>query len=165
LGIDYAAPRGTPVYAAADGTVTFSGRKGGYGKYIVLSHGASYSTHYGHLHTIAKEIRKGARVRQSQCIGTVGSTGLSTGPHLDYRMKNGNKFINPLTIALPPSEGIDEKHKAQFDIIKETCLAAFELRFASQNGFHILDIATDETKPTTIKKVSHTANDDTESNS
>ena len=94
LGIDYAAPSGTPVDAVADGTVTYAGRKGGYGNYVEIKHANSYVTSYGHLKSFGKGIKKGARVTQGQTIGYVGSTGLSTGPHLDFRIKYKNKFID-----------------------------------------------------------------------
>ena len=94
LGIDYAAPSGTPVDAVADGTVTYAGRKGGYGNYVEIKHANSYVTSYGHLKSFGKGIKKGARVTQGQTIGYVGSTRLSTGPHLDFRIKYKNKFID-----------------------------------------------------------------------
>lgn len=140
LGIDYAAPKGTPVYAAATGTVMFSGWKGGYGNYVEILHGASYQTCYGHLHNIAKGIRRGTKVTQGELIGTVGSTGLSTGPHLDYRMKIGPKYVNPMAICPPSSEGITEMERQEFETVKQSSLAAFDLRFAKQSGCHILDI-------------------------
>ena len=98
LGIDYAAPSGTPVDAVADGTVTYAGRKGGYGNYVEIKHANSYVTSYGHLKSFGKGIKKGARVTQGQTIGYVGSTRLSTGPHLDFRIKYKNKFIDFLKL-------------------------------------------------------------------
>lgn len=97
-GLDFAAPRGTPIYAAGDGVVQFAGRKGSYGKYVQIRHNATYSTAYAHMHRIAKGIRNGKRVKQGQKIGAVGTTGRSTGPHLHYEIvKNGHR-INPLTV-------------------------------------------------------------------
>ncbi len=139
LGIDYAAPRGTPVYAAADGTVSFAGNRGGYGKHIRIRHGASYTTYYGHLHRIAKGIRSGARVTQGQFIGTVGSTGLSTGPHLDYRMKRGGDFVNPMTVSLPSKEGISEEDRPQFASVLHECRSVLEWRFA-ETGCFLVDV-------------------------
>ncbi|MCK4926657.1 M23 family metallopeptidase, partial [Candidatus Aerophobetes bacterium] len=86
LGIDYAAPLGTPVSAIADGKVTFAGWKGDNGRLIKIKHAQSYSTSYGHLSRIAKGVRRGKEVEQGEIIGYVGSTGLSTGPHLDFRV-------------------------------------------------------------------------------
>lgn len=105
LGVDYAAPQGTPIWAVADGTVVFAGWKGGYGKFIEIRHASGYSTTYGHLSGFAKGIKVGARVKQKQIIGYVGSTGLATGPHLDFRMKKNGKFVNPLSqpnVKIPP---------------------------------------------------------------
>ena len=96
LAVDYAAPLGTPVRAAADGVVVYAGWYGSYGKYIAIRHNSVYSTTYGHLHKIARGIRKGVRVRQGQVIGYVGKTGLATGPHLCYRVIKNGRSINPL---------------------------------------------------------------------
>ena len=96
LAVDYAAHSGTPVKAAATGVVTYAGRKGGYGNYVELRHNGAYSTTYGHLQRFAKGIKKGARVKQGQVLGYVGSTGLATGPHLDYRVIRNGGSINPL---------------------------------------------------------------------
>lgn len=94
LGIDYAAPVGTPVESVADGTVIFQGYKGGFGNYMEVSHPNNYVTCYGHLKGYAKNVKKGSRVRQGQTIAYVGSTGLSTGPHLDFRLRQGNKYMD-----------------------------------------------------------------------
>ena len=94
LGIDYAAPAGTPVQAVADGTVRYAGRKGGYGNYVEIRHANGYTTMYGHLKSYGKGIKSGAKVKQGQTVGYVGSTGLSTGPHLDFRIKEKNKFVD-----------------------------------------------------------------------
>jgi murein DD-endopeptidase MepM/ murein hydrolase activator NlpD len=95
LGVDYAAPVGTPVWAIADGTVTAAGWNGGYGKQVVLKHANGYQSMYGHLSRIAPELRKGKTIRQKQIIGYVGSTGLSTGPHLDFRLLKNGFYRNP----------------------------------------------------------------------
>ncbi|HEX2959995.1 MAG TPA: M23 family metallopeptidase, partial [Chitinispirillaceae bacterium] len=95
LGIDYAAASGTPVLAAADGFVRFAGRNGGFGNLVILSHGGVYETYYGHLRSFGAKIRTGAHVSQGTIVGTVGATGLATGPHLDYRMKHHDSFVNP----------------------------------------------------------------------
>ena len=101
FGVDYAAPRGTPVHAVADGVVTWVGRKSQAGKTIKLRHGGGYRTAYLHLYRYARGIRKGGRVLQGQVIGYVGSTGLSTGPHLDYRLIRRGRYLNPLKAELP----------------------------------------------------------------
>lgn len=94
LGIDYAAPTGTPIQVVADGVVTFVGTKGGFGKYIEVRHANNYTTSYGHLNSYASKIKKGTKVKQGDTIGYVGATGLATGPHLDFRIKEGNKFVD-----------------------------------------------------------------------
>jgi murein DD-endopeptidase MepM/ murein hydrolase activator NlpD len=99
--IDYAAPTGTPVVASARGSVSSAGWEGGWGNMIRLRHDGGYTTHYGHLSAIAKGIRSGASVAQNQVIGYVGSTGWSTGPHLDYGMKLNGSPVNPLALNLP----------------------------------------------------------------
>ncbi|MDR1395181.1 MAG: M23 family metallopeptidase [Deltaproteobacteria bacterium] len=96
LGVDYAAPSGTPVSAVAGGTVEFAGRQGGYGLLVILRHGETYQTMYGHLSRIAPGIRKNAEVEQGSLLGYVGATGLATGPHLDFRLKKNNEFVDPL---------------------------------------------------------------------
>lgn len=114
LAIDYAAPTGTPVWAVADGTVEFAGRKGGNGIQVLLRHRAGYKTYYNHLSRIAKGVRPGARVAQKQVIGYVGSTGLSTGPHLDYRVSRNGRFVNPLAEKFLPGEPIPAAQRASF---------------------------------------------------
>jgi murein DD-endopeptidase MepM/ murein hydrolase activator NlpD len=102
LGVDFAAPVGTPVVAVGDGTVTFAGSKGANGNLVTIRHAHRYETYYLHLRKIARGVRKGSRVEQGQVIGWVGSTGASTGPHLDFRVKHRGKFVNPLKLTLPP---------------------------------------------------------------
>ncbi len=108
FGVDYAAPPGTPVRAVADGTVVLCSWNGGYGKQIILRHRNGYSTYYGHLLGYASGIKKGGPVRQQQIIGYVGSTGLSTGPHLDYRLAKEGRFRNPLKESFPAGNPIEK---------------------------------------------------------
>jgi len=98
LGVDLAAPKGTPVMAAADGKVEFVGRRGGFGKTVILKHHGGYKTYYGHLNGYKKGLKKGSEVRQKDIIGYVGSTGVATGPHLDYRIQYNGVFKNPFGI-------------------------------------------------------------------
>lgn len=95
-GIDFKAGYGAPIYAANDGTVTYAGRKGGFGNYVRINHGGGIGTGYGHMSKIAA--KNGQRVRRGQIIGYVGSTGLSTGPHLHYELYKGGKAVNPLSV-------------------------------------------------------------------
>jgi murein DD-endopeptidase MepM/ murein hydrolase activator NlpD len=113
-GVDYGAPVGTPVHATADGTVIFAGRKGGGGNMVTVRHANGYETSYLHLSRFRNGIRRGARVRQAQVIGYVGSTGLSTGPHLDYRVTLNGKWINPLAISSPPVKPLSEERLQRY---------------------------------------------------
>ena len=103
-GVDYAAPRGTPIYAAGDGNVQFAGKSGGYGNLVIIGHDKRISTAYGHMLRFAPGLRKGQRVRQGQVIGYVGMTGLATGPHLHYEFRVNGQQRNPLTVTLPKPE-------------------------------------------------------------
>ena len=137
LGVDYAAPTGTPVSAAGNGTVVFAGYKGQNGKMIRIRHNGSYETYYGHLSRIPRKIRRGAKVSQGDIIGYVGSTGLSTGPHLDYRMKRNGKFVNPLKISLPRGKSIPTKLIASFKktvVVLEARLAALTKPVVASSG-------------------------------
>lgn len=117
-GIDYAAPTGTPVEAAGGGRVVFAGWKRGYGKFVTIKHNNGYITSYGHLSRIARNVNAGSKVGQGDVIGYVGSTGISTGPHLHYEVKLGNKLINPLSIKVVADKTIGKKEKQQFAVLK-----------------------------------------------
>ena len=114
LGVDFAAPTGTPIYAGGDGKISMIGRYGNYGKYVRIRHNSTYSTGYAHLSGFAKGMKKGKRVRQGQVIGYVGSTGMSTGPHLHYEVMVGNKRINPMTLKLPSGRKLKGHELAAF---------------------------------------------------
>jgi murein DD-endopeptidase MepM/ murein hydrolase activator NlpD len=124
LGVDYAAPTGTPVRAAADGVVVSAGRSGGYGKVVRLRHKRGFETLYGHLSRI--DVRRGQRVEQGERIGSVGMTGLATGPHLDYRTIRSGVFVNPLTIQPPPPEPVRAAARAAFEEVRDRELALLE---------------------------------------
>ena len=113
-GVDYAAPRGTPIKAAGDGKLTFVGRKGGYGKTVMIQHGGKYGTLYAHMSRIKPGMRRGKKVRQGQTIGYVGSTGRSTGPHLHYEFRVNGVHRNPLRVRLPDAAPIRAKYKTDF---------------------------------------------------
>ena len=115
--MDYAAPAGTPVSAPADGVVEFAGRKGANGNLIILRHPNGYKTYYGHLLRFAKGTGRGRKVAQGDVIGFVGSTGRSTGPHLDYRIKKGGRNINPLALKSQPSRKLDGKFRREFEAL------------------------------------------------
>ena len=120
LGIDLAAPAGTPILAASEGKVIQRGRNGGFGKTVIVKHAGGYKTHYGHLSRYAKNIKVGSRVQQKDVIGYVGSTGISTGPHLDYRISINGVFKNPFSLKFKPNHIItgDELTSFQQMIIK-----------------------------------------------
>jgi murein DD-endopeptidase MepM/ murein hydrolase activator NlpD len=124
LGVDYAAPIGTPVRAAADGVVVATGWADGYGKIVRLRHARGLETLYGHLSRI--DVRSGQRVAQGDLVGAVGMTGLATGPHLDYRTLRNGVFVNPLTIQPPPAEPVPASARADFDATRDRELAALE---------------------------------------
>lgn len=113
-GIDFAAPAGTPVVSAGDGVVEFAGYKGANGNYIRIRHNNTYQTAYLHLRNFAKGIKPGTKVKQGQIIGYVGSTGRSTGPHLDYRVFKDGIAVNPFTLELPATDKLDNQEYAHF---------------------------------------------------
>ena len=115
LGVDYAAPLGTPVRAGGNGTVVAATRKKGNGRYVQIRHtNREYETFYLHLSRFAKGIGKGSQVKQGQVIGYVGATGYATGPHLDYRVKKGGRFVNPRKLKLPAAAPVPEELRLEF---------------------------------------------------
>ena len=139
-GTDYAAPRGTPIRAAGDGKVIFAGVKGGYGNVVIIKHGQIYTTLYAHMRNFAKGIRVGKRVKQSQTIGYVGTSGLSTGPHLHYEFRINGVHRNPQTVPLPKARGVNDNERAEFLIAANRLKAQMTLfaeaaTLASSNVF------------------------------
>lgn len=127
-GVDYAAPAGTPVYAVGNGRVIAKAHQAnGGGNYIKIKHNGVYTTTYMHLSRFAKGIKVGSEVKQKDVIGYVGSTGLSTGPHLDFRVYENGKPINPLLIKSQPKKPISEANRAAFSVVRDSlvqCLRA-----------------------------------------
>ena len=120
-GVDYAAPKGTPVYAIGSGKVIKKGwDANGGGNYIKIRHNSTYVTTYMHLSGFAKGLKEGDFVKQKQVIGYVGSTGLSTGPHLDFRVHENGKPINPLTIKSQPKKPVSEENKEAFGVLRDS---------------------------------------------
>ena len=117
-GVDFAAPTGTPIFAAGNGIVEYVGRNGGYGKYIRIRHDSTYKTAYAHLNGYKKGISSGVRVKQGDVIGHVGSTGKSTGPHLHYEVIENGKRINSQTLKLPSGKVLKGKQRKLFEIEK-----------------------------------------------
>ena len=125
-GVDYAARRGTPVHATGDGRIIHRARKGGYGKTVIIRHHRSYSTLYAHLSRYARGQKTGSYVKQKQVIGYVGSTGLSTGPHLHYECRVGGVHKNPITVKLPDSRPLPKAKRPHFDKATRAVLARLE---------------------------------------
>ena len=125
-GVDYGAPTGTPVRATASGTIAFAGWDGGGGKTVKVRHPNEYLTGYLHLSRFAEGIRAGARVAQGEVIGYVGSTGLATGPHLDYRIQHRGQWIDPQSIRSVPAEPLSRRELADFRAAREAMRASLE---------------------------------------
>ena len=113
-GVDYGAPMNTPIRATGDGVVKYVGKKKGYGKTVILTHGDKYQTLYAHMNKFKKGMKSGTRVKQGDIIGYVGKTGWATGPHLHYEFRVHGREKNPLTVELPSSLPIDKKYRAEF---------------------------------------------------
>ena len=114
-GVDFAAPKGTRVLCAADGTISFAGWRNGYGNTIEIRHGGAITTLYGHLSGLVRGVRSGTRVRQGDPIGFVGATGWATGPHLHYEFKIAGIHQDPLKVALPKATPVPAQLRARFD--------------------------------------------------
>ena len=126
-GVDYAAPVGTPVYAIGNGKVIDKGfQSNGGGNYVKIRHNSTYTTTYMHLSKFAKGLKVGDYVKQKQVIGYVGSTGISTGPHLDFRVHENGKPINPLTIKSQPKKPVSEENKEAFSTLRDSLVMRLE---------------------------------------
>lgn len=113
-GVDWAAPVGTPILAAGNGVIEHSGRKGAYGNYVRIRHANGYQTAYAHMHHIATNANVGVKVRQGQVIGYLGSTGLSSGPHLHFEVLVNTRFVNPMSIQVPREKQLDGKQLGEY---------------------------------------------------
>ena len=113
-GVDFAAKRGTPIMAAGDGRITFSGRNGAFGRFIEIKHLNNFKTSYAHLYKFSKGIKKGRLVKQGEIIGYVGTSGRSTGPHLHYEVKHKNRTINPMKLRLQSTINVEEQDMSNF---------------------------------------------------
>tara|TARA_B100000674_G_scaffold339854_1_gene284096 strand:- start:5251 stop:6558 length:1308 start_codon:yes stop_codon:yes gene_type:complete len=122
-GIDFAAPTGTPIFAAGNGTIAKIGRNGGYGNYILIRHNDSYDTAYAHMNGFAKGLRQGSRVKQGDVIGYVGTTGRSTGPHLHYEILKNNAQVNPIRVKMPSGKTLKgdelDRFLADSDVLRK----------------------------------------------
>ncbi len=120
-------PTGTPIKSTGDGKITFRGVKGGYGNVIIVQHGDTYSTLYGHMSAFARNLQTGSRVRQGQIIGYVGKSGLASGPHLHYEFLVNRVHRNPLTVALPNAQPLSKGYAAEFKAKAAPLLAQLNL--------------------------------------
>ena len=126
-GVDYAAPRGTPIKATGSGKIVHRGKKGGFGNTIIIQHGTKYNTLYAHMSKYRKGLKVGSRVQQGQVIGYIGSTGLATGPHLHYEFRVNGVHRDPLRVKLPGAEPLKDKYRDDFMNKAEALLAQMDL--------------------------------------
>ena len=131
-GVDYAAKRGTPIRAAGDGKIIYRGKKGGYGKTVIIQHGSRYSTLYAHMNNYKRGQRVGGKVKQGEVIGFVGSSGLATGPHLHYEFRVNGVHRNPLTVRLPTAQPVPKRFKLDFETKTRPVLAQLDLLTRTQ---------------------------------
>jgi hypothetical protein len=154
--VDYAAPTGTPVKAVGDGVVTGKGWVGGYGNQVIVKHSAGLESLYAHLSGYARGIGPGAKVRQGQVIAFVGSTGLATGPHLDFRLRQNGRFVDPLKAVNPRGEPVSAKNRREFEkiLLREQALLNGEKMPDSYTVNDIVPeyIALDTPRPERVEK-------------
>jgi len=134
-GVDWATAYGTPIFAAGNGTIEKIGLEGGYGKYIRIKHNNGYETAYGHMSAFAKGMEVGKRVRQGQVIGFVGTTGLSTGPHVHFEILVNGRFVDPMRVKLPRGRALDGAIMASFEKERDR----LDAMMSSRNGSHIAE--------------------------
>lgn len=144
LGVDYGAPRGTPILATADGVVQYAGKKGGYGNTVILRHGGIYTTLYAHMSKLGKGIRSGKSVTQGQVIGHVGRTGWATGDHLHYEFRINGQHKNPLKVDLPKVNPLAKKEMPTFTDQAQPLLGTLTALRAAQ----LANLESSETEPT-----------------
>ncbi len=135
-GLDFAAPRGTPIYSAGDGIIVERRRRGFYGKFIRVRHNSRFETAYAHLSSYKRGVVVGKRVRQGQVIGFVGSTGRSTGPHLHYEVRRNGKAVNPRRIKMPSGIKLKGKELRKYEIARKGILNQYSA-LPDQNSFPI----------------------------
>lgn len=140
LGTDYAAPVGTPVQTIADGRVLFAGRKGGDGNMVRIAHSRGYETYYLHLSRIL--VRNGQAVHQGQRIGLVGATGLATGPHLDFRVRQNGRFVNFERLKLPPSNPVAKKDWPEFEEARDKWMAMLPATDGTRTAERVQDLTS-----------------------
>ena len=122
LGVDFAAPMGTPVRSIGSGRVVYSGWKGGSGRYVRIDHGSGLESSYSHLQSISGDVRVGSRVQVGQRIGAVGATGLATGPHLHFALYRDGVYVNPMSVKLPSSPPLPARYQREFARVRDAAL-------------------------------------------
>lgn len=151
-GVDYAAPKGTPIHSVADGVVIFKGWGGGGGNTLKIKHTGSIITGYLHMSRYAKSIHKGSHVTQGQVIGYVGSTGASTGPHLDYRIWKNGKPVDPLKIPQEPAEPIAKQDWEKFVFVRDRIIEELHSEIPDEKKITQLDSITLPVATTTTEQ-------------
>jgi murein DD-endopeptidase MepM/ murein hydrolase activator NlpD len=144
LGVDFAAPRGTPVRAIAAGRVVYAGWKGFSGRYVRLDHGSGLESSYSHLQSIS--VRRGSRVQVGQVIGAVGASGLATGPHLHFAVFRNGEYVNPMTVKLPAAASLPAQYVREFHRARDEAMR--ELARTSDEGAGNLRVASSDVPPT-----------------
>ncbi|MGB1877321.1 MAG: M23 family metallopeptidase, partial [Rhodospirillaceae bacterium] len=138
-GVDFAAPRGTPIYAAGDGVIEKRQRWSSFGNYIRIRHGDGFATAYAHMKGFAKGYKVGSRVKQGAVIGYVGTTGRSTGPHLHYEvLKNGGQ-VNPMKVRFPASKSLTGEELMAFQAVRKSTDVAWSNAFAERDVASLCD--------------------------
>jgi murein DD-endopeptidase MepM/ murein hydrolase activator NlpD len=127
LGVDFAAPIGTPVRAIGGGTVAYAGWKGGSGRFVKIDHGSGLESSYSHLKGIARGLRPGTRVQLGQVVGTVGASGLATGPHLHFALYRNGIYVNPMAVRLPTSPPLAGRYRLEFERARDELLAGLAI--------------------------------------
>jgi len=128
LGVDFAAPMGTPIRSIASGRVVYAGWKGGSGRYIRIDHGSGIESSYSHLQSISTDVRVGTRVQVGQKIGAVGASGLATGPHLHFALYRDGIYVNPMSVKLPASPPLPSRYSREFARIRDEALQQLAAR-------------------------------------
>lgn len=146
-GIDFAAPTGTPIYAAGAGVVEEAGSKGSYGNYIRVRHNNQISTAYAHMSRFGTGMRRGARVSQGDVIGYVGTTGRSTGPHLHYEILKGGQQVNPLSVDMPTGRNLDGKELKRFKGVLASIDAQFQHGVTQPDGVAMVSAPASQAVP------------------
>ena len=166
LGVDYGAPRGTPIMAVGNGIVEYKGTRGGGGKTMKIRHNSVYQTAYKHLHNYAKGMKPGKEVKMGDVIGYVGSTGLATGPHLHFEMYENGAYVDPLGIKFPSADPVPKKFLEEYKLHAQQQLATLptwaeaqiiegSISLAKRTGKISVESETRDAKPAPVDESAH----------